>query len=504
MTTQELKTFFMEYEEKLSAYGTVLALCSFDASTIAPSAGAEYRNKMISIVQGDYFSIMTNQDSLAKLDELDKKEDLDAITKEALRQRLRSLRDIRILPKELYIEFQKCCADADVLWRKAKREENYALFEGTLIRLIEIQKKLLSYRNDEGSDYQKLLDDYEVGMTIEKYDEFFSLIKEKLIPFIKKVADRKSVIDDSMLYGYFPAEKQAKLMKVLQDYMNYDPDRVYMGETEHPFTMKISNKDTRITTKYVENSLASSIFSIIHEYGHALYGMQVDSKYDGMILADGMSSGMHESQSRFLENYIGKRESYWVCNYPKLQEIFPEFNEVELTDFVKMINASYPSLIRTEADELTYPLHILIRYELEKEIFDGNLDLSNLENEWNDRVEKYLGIRPSKPSQGILQDMHWASAMFGYFPTYALGSAYAAQFFNAMQKEVDVDKALSDNDFAKIQSWLKEKIHHYGSFKRADEILMEVTREKFNPNYYIDGLIEKYSKLYGLEMKEGK
>ena len=278
MTTQELKTFFMEYEEKLSAYGTVLALCSFDASTIAPSAGAEYRNKMISSVQGDYFSIMTNQDSLAKLDELDKKEDLDAITKEALRQRLRSLRDIRILPKELYIEFQKCCADADVLWRKAKREENYALFEGTLIRLIEIQKKLLSYRNDEGSDYQKLLDDYEVGMTIEKYDEFFSLIKEKLIPFIKKVADRKRVIDDSMLYGYFPAEKQAKLMKVLQDYMNYDPDRVYMGETEHPFTMKISNKDTRITTKYVENSLASSIFSIIHEYGHALYGMQVDSK----------------------------------------------------------------------------------------------------------------------------------------------------------------------------------------------------------------------------------
>ena len=164
-----------------------------------------------------------------------------------------------------------------------------------------------------------------------------------------------------------------------------------------------------------------------------------------------------------------------------------------------MINASYPSLIRTEADELTYPIHILIRYEMEKEIFDGKMDLSNLENEWNKRYEQYLGVKAEKPSEGILQDMHWSSALFGYFPTYALGSAYAAQFFYAMQQDFDVDQALNENDFKKIQDWLKTKIHHYGSFKKADEILLEVSGEKFNPDYYIDGLIRKYSGLYGIE-----
>lgn len=499
MTVQELKQFFTEYEEKVGAYGLVLALCAYDASTVAPRDGAEYRNRQIAVVQGDLFSMMTDPDSLMKLDELASCENLDPVTKEALNQRLKSLRDIRILPKDVYVEFQKLIGNAEVIRREAKKTENYKLFEPYLIKLIEMQKKLLSYRKKEGSDYQLLLDDYEEGMTIEKYDEFFELIKKKLLPFIKKVKLKKDKIDNSALNGFFPADKQAKLMKVLQKYMNYDPNKIYMGETEHPFTMKISNNDTRITTKYVESSLSSSIFSVIHEYGHALYGMQVDPVYDGTVLSDGMSSGMHESQSRFLENYIGKRESFWSCCYPKLQEIFPEFGRISLHDFVQMINASYPSLIRTEADELTYPIHILIRYEMEKEIFDGKMDLSNLENEWNKRYEQYLGVKAEKPSEGILQDMHWSSALFGYFPTYALGSAYAAQFFYAMQQDFDVDQALNENDFKKIQDWLKTKIHHYGSFKKADEILLEVSGEKFNPDYYIDGLIRKYSGLYGIE-----
>ncbi len=502
MTTQELKQFFIEYEEKLSAYGLVLALCSFDASTIAPRDGAAYRNRQMAVVQGDLFSMMTDRESLAKLDELAACSDLEPLYKEALNQRLRSLRDLRILPKEVYVEFEELKANTEVLWRDAKKAEDYKLFEKPLIQLIEMQKKLLSYRQEGGSDYQKLLDDYEPGMTIAKADEFFELIKKKLLPFIQKVSACKEKVDDSPLTGFFPSDKQAKLMKVLQEYMNYDPNKVYMGETEHPFTMKISSNDTRITTKYVEDSLSSSIFSVIHEYGHALYGMQVDPIYDGTILADGMSSGMHESQSRFLENYIGKRESFWACNYPKLQKIFPEFQSRTLEDFIKMINASYPSLIRTEADELTYPIHILIRYEIEKEIFDGNLDLNNLEDEWNRRYEKYLGIKAEKPSKGILQDMHWSAALFGYFPTYALGSAYAAQFFKAMQRDLDVDKALRENDFREIQNWLKEKIHQYGSFKKADELLMEVSGEHFDPNYYIDGLIEKYSKLYGISGKD--
>lgn len=495
-TTESLCQWFQEYETKKMAYDTALNICYFDETTVAPQDGAAFRGEMMAVLAGEQFAMMTAPGVLENLRELQNRENADPILRQAAHQHVRDLERICTMPQVVYVHQQTVLSQAEHTWRKAKQKKDYELFEADLTAVIEVVKQRLSYQTIGKTPYDTLLDQYEEGLTVEKADQFFERIKQRLVPFIQTVAKRKDMIDDRPLFGYFAADQQARLMEDLQDYMRVDRNKIYMGETEHPYTMKVCGDDNRITTRYDEHALASSIFSIIHEYGHALYGAQVDSKLDRTILADNMSMSMHESQSRFLENYIGKRESFWVNNYPKLVQRFPEFEAVSLKQFVHMINASYPSLIRTEADELTYPLHVLIRYELEKELFNGSLQPSDLQQAWNDAYERYLGIRPSDDAEGILQDSHWAGGAFGYFPTYALGSAYAAQFFEAMQQDIDVDEALADDRFDQIAGWLKEKIHRFGATKTSDELLREVTGKPFDPDVYMDYLIRKYSALY--------
>ncbi len=245
--------------------------------------------------------------------------------------------------------------------------------------------------------------------------------------------------------------------------------------------------------------MPSAILSTVHEVGHATYEHDIDPKYDGMILSNGVSSGMHESQSRLFENYLGRTLSFWKANYPILQKYFPKQLEgITVEQYVDAINASTPSLIRTEADELTYPMHILIRYEIEKGLFNGTIPVEKLNETWNKMYKEYLGVDVPNDRDGILQDVHWSDGSFGYFPTYALGSAFSAQFMKAMRKDIDVDELLENNKFDEIIAWLKEHIHQYGCRYTAEEIMLKATGEPFNPDYYLDYLEEKYTKLYNL------
>ena len=288
-------------------------------------------------------------------------------------------------------------------------------------------------------------------------------------------------------------------MEHLLDYLAYDKSWGYQNETEHPFTDWVCENDCRTTTKYLEDNMVSAIFSTIHECGHAWYEHNIDPKYDGMILSNGVSSGMHESQSRLCENYLGRSKAFWEANYDKLTECFPDLlGGVSLDDFIKAVNVSTPSLVRTEADELTYPMHILIRYEIEKGLFDGTISTEGLDKTWADKYEEYLGIRPEHARDGILQDVHWSDASFGYFPTYALGSAFAAQFMDSMRKDIDVDSYLREGRYAEIEGWLREHIHRYGCRYNADEIMLKATGKPFDVNYYLDYLEDKYTKLYNL------
>ena len=289
-------------------------------------------------------------------------------------------------------------------------------------------------------------------------------------------------------------------MEKIMKYLNFDPSWGYMGLTEHPFTNGLSRNDVRVTTHYYEHDISAAIFSLVHECGHAFYEHQVDPKFDNYLYIKQMSSGNHESQSRFFENYLARRESFFALLYPELQKLFPEnLKDVTLEQFVKAVNVSRCSLIRTRADELTYPIHILIRYELEKDIFAGKADLKNLNKEWNKKYKKYLGVEVKKDSEGILQDVHWSDASFGYFPTYALGSAIGAQIFKKMSEDLDVDKLLSTGKFKVITDYLKKNIQKYAALYNYETILKMASGEDFNPRYYIDYLKDKYQKLYDID-----
>ena len=439
MNKEELLEFYNEYCNKCNAYRLALSTMEFDYLTIAPINGSEYRIKMMSLLSGELFEYQTDPKNIEKLRLLGDM-DLGELMNKEMKLVLKNVNKTALLPKEFFIKMNQTFASSEVAWRKAKEAKDYSLFKDHLKNNVEVMKQAYTYYGHENDLYDAMLDDYETGMNMVKYDEFFDTIKERLVPFVKKLLDSGKVIDESPLNQHFDAHNQEKLMYILLDYMGYDPKESYMCTTEHPFTSKFSAHDCRITVNYHEDHIASAIFACIHEYGHCIDGLGTHEKYEGLELSRAGTAGMGESQSRFLENYIGKRRAYWVNNYPKLQELYPDqLNDLLLDDFMKIINVSKPSLIRIEADELTYPLHILIRYELEKQMFNNEIDYDHLDELWADKYEEYLGVRPQNASEGILQDIHWANAYFGYFPTYAVGSAFSAQFFKTLMEDIDVD-----------------------------------------------------------------
>ena len=499
MNKKEALKIYYDQLEKIKAYRLVLSTTYFDRTTIAPSKGADYRNKMISIVGGEVFALQTDPKFIEAVLYLSKL-DLGQLVNRDIQIAKKGLEEVIKFTKEESMEFSLASMQSYDAWHKAKNTDNYKLFKPHLLKMIDLTKKRVNKRNPKAIPYNVLLDDYEEGMDIKKYDEFFALIKKELLPLIKKIDKKKNHIDDSFLYKYYPADKQALFMKEVLKFLKFDNTWGYMGETEHPFTNGLSRNDVRITTNYDEHNISAAIYSTIHEAGHAYYEHQVDPKYDKHFFLHDMSSGMHESQSRFFENYLGRRKSFFKTLYPKLQKIFPEnLKDVSLDDFIAAVNVSKCSLIRTDADELTYPIHILIRYELEKDIFSGKADLKNLDKVWKKKYKEYLGIDVPNDTDGILQDVHWSEAMFGYFPTYAFGSAIGAQLLHKMEKDLDIDDLLSKGKFKVITDYLKNNVQKYGSLYNYDQILKLATNESFKPKYYINYLKKKYSKLYNIK-----
>lgn len=498
MTTEEMKKKYEEWVFKMSAYRMAIGIISVDKMTVAPVNGAHYRDERTAYLAGELFSVQTDPSMVEVLKGLINDPTVDGDSKKACEKYLEDSSHILCIPKDEFVAFEKFGNDSYDAWLEAKKKNDYSIFEPYLTKMIGEVKKQYEYRKKDINLYDQMLDDFEPGMNQEKYDIFFNKIKEEVLPLIQKVKEAPQ-IDESFLQQKFDVETQKKFMDELLKYLHFDPEWGYQNETEHPFTDWTCENDCRVTTKYLEDNVISAVLSTVHEVGHAYYEHDVDPKYDGMILSDGISSGMHESQSRLCENYLGRTKAFWEYNYPVLQKHFPEqLGNVSLDSFVNALNVAKPTLVRTEADELTYPIHILIRYEIEKGLFNGTISTKNLDQTWDDMYEKYLGVRATKASEGILQDVHWSSGSFGYFPTYALGSAFAAQFVNTMRKQIDVDSLLKNNHYDQVIAWLKENIHKYGCRYEADEVLNKATGESFNPDYYIAYLKEKYTKLYHL------
>jgi carboxypeptidase Taq len=341
--------------------------------------------------------------------------------------------------------------------------------------------------------YDALLDEFEPWMSTATVSTVFADLREKLVPLVEQITARQEE-DESFLNATFPVEKQKQFGRTVLETMGYDFNRGRLDVSVHPFTTAVGADDVRITTRYNPQYFRTGLFGTIHEAGHALYEMGIDPSYKQSILGEGTSLGVHESQSRMWENMIGRSIPFWRYFYPRLRELFPkQLSEVQLSAFVRAVNRVRPSFIRIEADEVTYSLHIILRFELEQALLTGDLAVDDLPEAWNDGMERLLGIRPQHNSEGVLQDIHWAMGAIGYFPTYALGNLYAAQFYRAMAADMpDIEQRMARGDLASIRDWLGARIHRPGSSKTAGELLQEVTGEDLNPEYFTSYLEEKF------------
>ena len=494
------------YMVKGKAYDVALALLEWDQETLAPPEAEEYTAKVIGELSDSYLQVMVNDEVKKALEKLSDEKEQQTLTEEekAIVAEWKTIvRQLSGIPKEEYREYSTLVARAGSIWSKAKEKNDFQLYLPTLKQIVAYKRKFAEYRKKQSKEYKKkelydiCLEDFEPGFTMETLDTFFAQIKEEIVPFFKEIKECCKKVDKSYNEKRYSVDKQKEFCRWLSGYIGFDFNRGVIGESAHPFTTNLHNHDVRITNHYHENNLESAIFSAIHETGHALYEMGVDSQITLSILGTGTSMGMHESQSRFWENVIGRSDAFWEPIYAKLQEMFPEqLKQVSLSQFIKGCNKIEPGPIRTEADELSYSLHILVRYELEKQLISGECEVEDLEQAWNKKYEECLGISPKKASEGVLQDIHWACGNFGYFPSYAIGTAVAAQLYYHMKECMPIEQYLRDGNFTPIREYLKEQIYQYGKKKTTQQILKDITGEEFSPTYYIKYLKEKYTALY--------
>lgn len=499
------KTFekLQPYLDKMMAFQTARSLFEWDDQTLAPFEAADYTSKVIGILSDEFMKSLINDDvrkSINKLKEEKEQKELSDNEKAIVKELDKTYKELESIPPEEYREFNELASVANRAWAKAKKDNNYDYYAPYLKKIIEFKKKFAGYRakNDQ-EPYEVLLGDFEECFKIKDLDIFFDKIKKEIVPLLKQVSKKADTIDKSYNYLKYDVDKQRDFCKYLAGYLGFDFNRGVIAESAHPFTLQLHNHDVRITNSFIEDNLESAMFSVIHETGHALYEMNIDDSITQTPVGEGASMGMHESQSRLFENIIGRSEAFWTPIYDKLVNTYPDnLKDISLKHFIKGINKAEPSLIRTEADELSYSLHIIIRYEIEKMIFSGEADVDKLPELWNKKYEEYLGLTPTSDTEGILQDTHWSYGEFGYFPSYAIGSAVASQLFAKMKDVMPVDEYLLEGNITPIREYLKDAIHKYGATKNTNQLLRDITGEEFNADYYVNYLKDKYVKLYEL------
>lgn len=489
---------YKEIRSKILAYSYAQYMINWDTETEAPEGCFKDRAKYMGILSKEEYNIRNSEKFISLLSKLNGK----VLDKDLLFE-IKNVKEENDkfckIPMMEYVRYNELLADSSNIWTKAKHTNDYDLFKPILKEIINYKRKYIKYINtNELKGYDVLLDEFEKGMTIKDYDKFFLELKMNLVPFIKKVI-LKNNNENKITNKLFCVNKQKEFVKYLSAVLCFDYKRGVVKESEHPFTSGFGSNDVRYTIHYYENNLLSSIFSSLHEGGHALYEQQVDEKYNNTFLAGGASMAMHESQSRFYENIVGRSYSFWEKHYDSLKKIFKEeLKNLSLKDFYKSINEVKKSFIRVEADELTYSIHIMLRYDLEKELLNGSLEVDDLPKRWNELFYEYFNIVVPNDSLGVLQDVHWSAGLFGYFPTYALGSAYASQIANKMNDDFDLYESLKKGNTKKINEWLKNNIHKDGASMYAKDILYKATTKEFDAKHYIEYLTSKYSSIYNL------
>lgn len=499
---QEKLALFKDKLRLIRKYSHALGILNFDFQTCAPEQSREEEGEVIDFFANELFKIATADEMKALIVELyDNRASLeDPLDVSLVEKWYDEYQKTKNITPEFDLKMNNVYSKAYSAWLKAKKNADYSEFRDSLAEVVDIQRQAIALRENKLDDYyDNCLDDCEKGVLQADLDPFFAELKEGLISLLNRIKGSRHVIRRDFLTRSVPIHKQEAFSRYLLELNGYDFSKGALSTTEHPFTIDIAENDSRVTTHYYENLFVSNIFSVVHEGGHAIF-MQNERKEDHEhFINDYITNGMHESVSRFYENVIGRSPAYIHLIYPKFHEMFlDELGDVSERELYEAVNIVEPSLVRTEADEVTYGLHIIIRYEMEKGIASGRIQPADVPKVWNALYKEYLGVDVPNDAEGVLQDVHWTSG-FGYFPSYALGNSYNAMYYRRMQREIGVDDLVAKGDFETIKAWLRANVFAEANVLTPKEWLRKITGETLSPKAFLDYLNRKYVDLYQLE-----
>ena len=482
---------------------STLALLEWDQQTKLPSAAGQYRSEQITFLSGELHrhEVDTKRgELLGELANSDLAADPHSDTGATIRVLKRRYDKKVKLPQALVESLAKASSVGQQVWVEARKTDDFKKFEPKLAEIFQLKREEAQAIGYEEHPYDAMLDEYEPGASTAEVTRVLTALKDELVPLIAQVNDSNSTVETDLLRRNYPIDKQEQFGRQASAAIGFEYDRGRLDVTHHPFCTEIGPEDVRLTTRYDESFFSSAFFGTLHEAGHGIYEQGLRSEFYGLPPGEYCSLGIHESQSRMWENLVGRSPEFWDHFYGSAAKHFPEaLSDVKQPDFVAAVNAVAPSLIRVEADEATYNLHIIIRFELEQELISDTLAVGDLPSAWNDRYEQYLGIRPDSDANGVLQDVHWSAGLVGYFPTYALGNLYAAQFFDAAQQELgDLGQQFGQGEFASLKSWLNQNVHGRGKCYNSQQLSELLVGQPIHHEPLIRQLRHKLSPIYGL------
>lgn len=490
---------FADYLKIIEHYQTASSLMYWDMTTGMPKNAAQSRSETMAFMDLQLHNMLVSPKIKEFIDFFeDHADEFDYVHKRMTSELKKDYEKQKRYPEEFVKEISLAKSKGMAAWEEAKNKSDFEIFKPALKNLVDLTKKSIEYIGYKDNKYDALLDLYEPGLTVEKLDKVFGEMRDGIVSILDKIKNAGHQVDNSFFKRDFEKEDQEKLCITLLNDMGFDFGSGRMDESEHPYTLNMTSKDVRITNHYFNNEFTSAVFSAIHEGGHAIYEQDIPDSLEGTGLNTASSMAVHESQSRFYENLIGRSRSFCKYLYKEAVKQFPEqFKDVSEEDFYKAMNRVEPSLIRTEADELTYSLHIIIRYEIEKLLINDKITVDDLPRIWNEKYKEYLGVEPENDKEGVLQDMHWSDGSFGYFPSYALGNLYGAQMLNKMEKDVPgIYDEISEGKLSSVHEWLKKNIHEYANLYDPDELIKKATGEELQAKYFLDYLDKKYKDIY--------
>ncbi len=492
------------YDDLLEQYEPIVNLSSarevlnWDQQVMMPEGGTPARSKQLSTLSRLHHDLLTDDRIGSLLDTLEN-EELDAEAAAVVREIRREHDRAAKVPRDLVEEISEASAEAHPVWREARQADDFSQFEPHLERIVELRREYAAEIDPDEDPYTVLFADYEPYLSIEKADEVLTSIRDTLVPLIDAVEDADPIVTDAF-DGTFPVDEQEAMTEEVLDLLGYNWERGRLDTAPHPFSMG-TQFDARVTTRFDEADVLSALTSTIHEFGHAHYQLGLPDDAYGSPLGQYRDLTVHESQSRFWENHVGRSRAFWELYLPKLADRFQEqLSDVTVEAAYQSANQVYPdNPIRVEADELTYHLHIVVRYEIERALVEGELDVEDVPATWNDKYEEYLGFRPDTDADGCLQDIHWSNGAIGYFPTYSLGSVMAAQVADAIERDVgEIDTKARNGEFEPITEWLRSEIHQHGQRYTTPDLVERATGAPYSAEAFNEYVTEKYSRLYGL------